>query len=302
MNVLVTGGHGFIGRYLLSKLCQRGHNVTVLDMQPKPAAVIGISYDHYEGDLLDSQWLETVWPSNADAIVHLVGLADAGEAQKEPDKSFELNVVSLEKVLEVCRTKGKSRVLVPSTAAVYGVTHNLPVAEDVEPSPTNVYAWHKLMAEQLLKAYSQAYGIQCVAFRLFNVYGRGHKGVIDLALRKAHLGEPLEIKGADQLRDFVYAGDVVEAMVKVVEQSTLEHTVLNIGSGQGISIRKVVSLIAQLYPSLDVVYRDDVDTVCYDSEADIVRASTLLNWAPNAGAEFMKTIVKQEMMYEHAPQ
>ena len=300
MKVLVTGGHGFIGRYLLSRLSEQGHDVTVLDMQPKPPEVIGISYVYHQGDLLDKRWLEAVWPSNVDVVIHLVGMADAGAAQKEPDRSFELNVVSLERVLEACRTKSKSRILVPSTAAVYGVTHTLPVAENVEPAPTNVYSWHKLMGEQLLNAYSQAYGMECVVFRLFNVYGRGHKGVMDLVLRKAQRKERLEITGADQLRDFVYAGDVVDAIVKVVNQSTIGHRVLNIGSGQGISIRHVVSLIAQLCPSLDVVYRDDVDMVCYDSEADISRASKLLNWVPNVGAEFMKKIVKQEMMYEHA--
>ena len=298
MHVLVTGGHGFIGRYLLTSLCQRSHTVTVLDMQSKPPEFDEISYDHHEGDVLDRKWLKEVWPSKVDTVVHLVGLADAGIAQKDPDRSFRLNVLSLQQVLEACREWGGGRILLPSTAAVYGITRDLPVAENVQPMPTNVYAWHKLMAEQLLKAYSQAYGLQYMVFRLFNVYGRGHKGVIDLALRKAHLREPLEVQGTEQLRDFVYAGDVVDAIVKVIEGDTGEHTVINIGSGQGMPIKRVLSLVSELYPHLRIIHRNGLTTGRYDSQADITLATSLLDWSPRAGTEIMKKVIQREMIYD----
>ena len=298
MRVLVTGGHGFIGRYLLTSLCQKGHTVTVLDMQSRPPEFEEISYEHHEGDVLDRKWLKEVWPSKVDTVVHLVGLADAGVAQKEPDKSFWLNVLSLERVLEACREWGGGRVLLPSTAAVYGTTRDLPVTENVQPLPTNVYGWHKLMAEQLLKAYAQAYGLQYTVFRLFNVYGRGHKGVIDLALRKAHLRESLEVQGTGQLRDFVYAGDVVDAIVKVIEGDTGEHRVINIGSGQGMPIQRVLSLVNELYPHLRIIHRDGLTTGYYDSQADITLATSLLDWSPSAGTEFMKKVIKREMIYD----
>jgi nucleoside-diphosphate-sugar epimerase len=235
MRVLVTGGHGFIGSHLVRGLAGNGYDVSVLDLGPPPADLASVDYRFIQGDLFDPEEATRAWDPAPEVVVHLVGLADAGEAQRDPDRSFRLNVVSTERVLEMCRLSPPQRLIVPSTA---------------------IYGWHKWLVETLVQAYARCYGIPYTILRLFNVYGRGHRGIIHLALTRAREGQPLSVFGAEQLRDFVYAGDVLDALTRVIEVPAACDRVLNIGSSEGLTIREVIGLVREVCPELDVRFEE----------------------------------------------
>ena len=290
--VLITGASGFIGQSLVKKFKNEGHDVSIYDLE----APVVASKKYVKGDIFDFEKLRSAVKEH-DVIIHLVGLANAGIAQREPAKSFRLNVVSLQNVLEACRPYGGKKLLFPSSAAVYGMTEDLPIKESLPPNPTNVYSWHKFLCERMIEAYHDNFGLEYVILRLFNVYGEGNKGVINVFLEKAAKGETIESFGPFQYRDFVYAGDVAEAFYKSAVYEKARDKIINIGSGKGTQIREILDLVCEIYPTAKWVYRKE-EFPMYDSIADVTLAKILLDYEPHASKEFMKKVIIEEMMPE----
>ncbi|MCL0044411.1 NAD-dependent epimerase/dehydratase family protein [Dehalococcoidia bacterium] len=298
MHITITGGHGFIGQHLTRRLCEQGHKVFVLDLYARPASIKDLSYNYQIGDVLDPEWLQSVWPDSTDVVFHLIGLADALESQKDPSRSFSLNVLSTERILEVCRANPVKRFVALSTAAIYGKISILPVDENTPAAPTSIYGWHKHLVEILVQAYGRCYKVPFTILRLFNVYGRGHKGIISLALTHARNSTQLNLFGADQLRDFIYVGDVVEALTRVAESPEASNRIMNIGSGDGLSVRDAVEMVRVLYPSLLISYNDADEANLYDSIADINQAQLLLKWSPSNSRLKIPETIRTEMLEE----
>lgn len=294
MRVLVTGGHGFIGRHLVPTLLRRGHSVTVVDILPKPASLQSCQYAFHQGDLLDDAWLQEVWPKEEDAVIHLVALPNMGAAQADPDRSFTISILSLERVLERCRAAKPLRVLLPSAAAVYGSNPPVPAAEDASICPTNIYSYHKRMAELLLQSYAESFGFGYTVLRLYNVYGQGQQGVIGLAVKAAKSGQTFNLSGGEQLRDFVYVGDVADAFALAVESPEASNRVFNIGSGMSLTVRQIVGVVKDVYPQL-VIQEAPTTGAQFHSVADNRLAQRLLGWRPHASVDFLKERIAQEM-------
>lgn len=290
--VLITGGSGFIGQHLAKKFLDSGHYVTIFDITEPTLDELKTTY--MSGDVFNNEKINEVIKDN-DVVIHLVGLADAGIAQKDPVESFRLNVLSLQNVLEACRRSGEKKLIFPSSAAVYGITEDLPVKENFPLNPTSMYSWHKYLCEKLIKAYHDNYGIDYVILRLFNVYGAGHKGVIEIFLEKAKNGKTIESFGPYQYRDFVYAGDVAVAMYQAAIYEKVNNRAVNVGSGRGVQIRELLDLICEIYPKAKWVETKAKFTV-YDSIADITLAKILLDFRPHDTLEFMKEVIKKEMV------
>ena len=288
--VLITGGTGFIGQSLVKAFEKAGHYVCVFDVKcPTSTHVKCIKSDIFDFEKLADA------VKNYDVIIHLVGLADARAAQKEPAKSFKLNVASLQNLLEACRINGNKKLVFPSSAAVYGITKTLPVREDFIPHPTNVYSWHKYMCEKMIRCYRDNFGLKYVILRLFNVYGKGNKGVIELFLRKAARGEIIEGFGLHQYRDFIYAGDVAEAFLKSAVYKKASNKIINIGSGRGTQIKEILDLVCEIYPNTKWIQKKE-KAITYDSIADITLAKTLLDYNPHVSREFMRKTITKEML------
>lgn len=287
--VLITGGSGFIGQHLMKKFIEGGQEVYVYDSQPPVILEKTIT-----GDIFDSEKLRAA-VQECDIIVHLVGLADAGTAQREPTQSFRLNVESLQNVLEACRLCGGKTLVFPSSAAVYGTTEDLPIKESFPLRPTNIYSWHKYLCERLILAYHDNFGLNFVTLRLFNVYGKGNKGVIGVFTEKAKKGETIESFGAHQYRDFIYAGDVAEALWKAAIYEKATNRAINIGSGEATQIRDILNLICEIFPQAKWVEKK-AKFVMYDSIADITMAKILLDFKPHTSRDFMKKIIIEEMV------
>jgi UDP-glucose 4-epimerase len=291
--ILVTGGSGFVGSHLVRKFSENNYQVTIFDvMEPKFKTDPNISY--VKGDIFDIDSLKTTMESH-DVVVHLVGLADAGVAQKNPMKSYQLNVLSLQNVLEVCRLCGNKKIVFPSSAAVYGITEDLPIKESFPLQPTGIYAWHKLICEKMVQAYMKNYGINYVILRFFNVYGKGNEGVIGIFIDKAKKGQEIESFGPFQYRDFVYTGDVAEAVFRSVAYEKAMNRIINIGSGRGIQIRDILNVVCELFPKAKWIEKK-ADFIMYDSIADITLAKILLDFNPHSSLDFVKKVIQEEMI------
>ena len=287
--ILITGGSGFIGQHLVKRFIESRQEVYVYDSQPPL-----ISDKTIMGDIFDTEQLRSA-VEKCDTIIHLVGLADSGVAQSEPAQSFKLNVETLQGVLEACRLCGGKNLIFPSSAAVYGVTEDLPIKESFPLKPTNIYSWHKYLCEKLIRAYQENFGVNFVILRLFNAYGRGNKGIIGLFAEKAQKGEMIESFGPYQYRDFVYAGDFAEALYKAAMYEKATNRVVNIGSGEGTQIRDILNLVCEIFPKAKWVEKKANFTM-YDSIADITLAKILLDFEPHTSRDFMKKIIMEEMI------
>ena len=285
--VLVTGGSGFIGQHLMRRLAESNIEACVYDTEENAQG-----YGKYiRGDVFDFDKLKEV-VKNYDVVVHLVGLADAAACQKNPMKSFKLNILSLQNLLEACRF-GNKKIIFPSSAAVYGITDDLPIREKCPQNPTNVYSWHKYICEELIKSYHDNFGLEYVILRVFNAYGKGSKGVINFFIEKAKKNELIELFGPYQFRDFVYAGDVAEALFQSIIYEKANNKIINIGSGRAIQIKELVELICnEIFPGAKWTYKKS-EFVMYDSIADITLARILLNFKPHTSKSFMKKILER---------
>ena len=157
MKVLITGGSGFIGGHLRSKL-------KALEMQ---------NYDLLEGnDIKDAQKL-TNSAKGFDAIVHLAALIRVAECELKPKETLETNFIGTLNVLEAARKNGIKNVVFASSAAIYGEQAIVPTHENVTLKPTSIYAISKIAAEQAIDYYRQKYGLNITSFRIFNVFGQG---------------------------------------------------------------------------------------------------------------------------------
>lgn len=265
MNILVTGGAGYIGSATAEALVQAGHEVTVYDSLitgHRAAVPQGASF--IEADLGDgSALLQTLNEQGFEAIMHFAAFIEAGESMKDPGRFYHNNVTNSLTLMEVAVRAGVKRFVLSSTAAVYQSSDD-PLTEESPLGPTNVYGHTKLMVEQALDWYRQIHGLHFAALRYFNACGalpgRGEahqpeSHLIPLVMR-VPLGqrEAAQIYGTDYptpdgtcIRDYIHIADLVSAHLLALEGlSDLDHLVYNLGSGNGYSVREVIETARQV--------------------------------------------------------
>ncbi|HET9093106.1 MAG TPA: NAD-dependent epimerase/dehydratase family protein [Acidimicrobiales bacterium] len=238
MRVLVTGGAGFIGRQLVSRLLERGDEVTVVDL--KARADEGVR--HVQGDLRDPATTTEALADGTDAVVHLAALTRVLDSISDPDGVFRTNVLATHYLLERCRELEVPSFVFASTNAVVGDVGTKVIVEDMPLRPLTPYGATKAAAENLMSAYSAVYGLKTVALRFTNVYGRGMQvkdSVIARMMRAALSGGGIPIYGdGRQVRDYVYIADVVKAIELAVDLEASDTLV--IGSGESFSVLELV--------------------------------------------------------------
>ncbi|GAB7011581.1 NAD-dependent epimerase/dehydratase family protein [Halorubrum trueperi] len=249
--VLVTGGAGFIGSHLSARLAV-DNDVRVLDdfstgdrdAVPETATVI-------EGDVSDPAVVERAM-TGVDTVFHLAAVVSVEESVSEPTRSHRVNVDGTLAVLEAARDAA-ARVVLASSAAVYGNPSSLPVTVDEPMTPRSPYGADKVAADTYARAYEASYGVPIVALRYFNAYGPGQRGpysgVVEAFLERAEAGQPLVIHGdGEQTRDFVHVSDVVRANLAA---ATTEHTgtSYNVGTGESASVSELADIVADAFGS-----------------------------------------------------
>jgi len=252
MRVLITGGAGFVGSHLSEALLERGDEVSVLD-NLSTGSIDNIKHlkahpkFHYTIDSVTNEPLLAELIDASDVVVHLAAAVGVKLIVEAPVHTIETNVHGTEVVLKHANKK-KKLVLIASTSEVYGKSVAVPFREDADlvlgPSVKHrwAYACSKLIDEFLALAYWKERKLPVIIVRLFNTVGPRQTGqygmVIPNFVRQALSGQPITVFGdGTQSRSFTYVGDVVKAMVALIDEPRAVGQVFNIGNGQEISMR-----------------------------------------------------------------
>jgi UDP-glucose 4-epimerase len=265
MNILVTGGAGYIGSATAEACIQAGHQVTVYDsLVTGHHAAVPEGAAFVQADLSDSHALvETFTNQKFDAILHFAAFIEAGESMKDPGRFYHNNFTNTLALIETAVRAGVARFVLSSTAAVFQSSEE-PLTEESPLGPTNVYGHTKLLVEQALDWYRQIHRLHFAALRYFNACGampnrgeahRPESHLIPLVLQ-VPLGkrESANIYGTDYptpdgtcIRDYIHIADLVSAHLLALE-GLAEHDrlIYNLGSGTGYSVREVIETARQV--------------------------------------------------------
>jgi UDP-glucose 4-epimerase len=250
MQVLVTGGAGFIGSNLVAELCARGHGVTVLDnlssgshvnLEPFP----GVRF--IEGDIRNEVVVANA-VAGAEVVFHLAASVGNQRSIEHPLDDAAVNVLGTLVVLEVARSAGVRKIVASSSAGIFGELKTLPIREDHPAEPDTPYGCSKLCMEKVCLAYAKLYPMEAVCLRYFNVYGPNQRfdaygNVIPIFVFKGLKGQPITVFGdGEQTRDFVNVKDVVQANINAANARGVSGA-YNIGGGQRITINCLVDLL-----------------------------------------------------------
>ncbi len=240
--VVVTGGTGFVGRAVVSAFRSRGHQVTVVDRQPHPDAVVS----SVVGELADPQTLDTALDGGDVAgVVHLAAITSVLRSMEQPALTYQANVAVTQMLLEGCRSRGIDRMLMASTNAVVGDVGHRRVDETVPLAPLTPYGATKAACEMLLSGYAGAYGMATCALRFTNIYGPGmeHKdSFVPRMMRAALSGDTISVYGdGHQQRDLVHVDDVVAAIVAAWQRRFTGTAI--IGAGESVSVLEMIEAV-----------------------------------------------------------
>lgn len=253
---LVTGGCGFIGSHLADRLLAVGHAVTILDnlssgtLTNKPAAASLVV-----GDVADPEAVRTAM-EGVDGVFHLAAVASVQRSQELWAETHRTNLSGAVTVFEAARDArqgGPVPVVYASSAAVYGDNPNTPLSEEATPRPLSAYGVDKLGCELHGRVAWAIQGVPTVGFRFFNVYGprqdplSPYSGVISIFARRVARGEEVQIHGdGQQVRDFVFVGDVVRILALAMERRMLGAQVFNLCTGRPTSLIMLLEVLQEL--------------------------------------------------------
>ena len=247
MHVLVTGGAGFIGTHLVRTLLEDPTvTIRVLDNLSRGWNTFsGISrIEFLRGDIRDRRTVLAAM-DGIDLVYHLAAQSNVLGAVRDLDYSFAANVVGTYEVLSAARACGCRRLVFTSSREVYGEVAVLPVPESASLNPKNAYGASKAAGELYCRVFVES-GMDVVLFRLANVYGPGDSDrVIPRFVTNALAGLPLVIYGENKILDFVWIGDVVDALLKA-QTAPIAGQTLNIGSGEGIILPELAQSVLRV--------------------------------------------------------
>ncbi len=256
MNVLVTGGAGFIGSHVTERLLDRGDHVTIIDdfndfydpaIKRRNIDALGPRVRVAEVDICDAAKLrDTFQRERFEAIVHLAARAGVRPSLAHPQLYTQVNIIGTENLLELAHEFGVKKFVFASSSSVYGVGQPVPFREDAALlQPISPYAATKLAAEALTHVYHHLYGLNVTCLRLFTAYGPRQRP--DLAIHKftsAILrGKPVEMYGdSTTARDYTYSDDIVQGFLAALDRCA-GFEIVNIGESRTVQLRELIQLI-----------------------------------------------------------
>jgi UDP-arabinose 4-epimerase len=268
MNILVTGGAGYIGSHVCKALAQAGYTPITYDnlvnghhwaVQWGPLEV---------GDILDRKRLDEVFNKyNPTAVMHFAAYTNVGESAQDPGKYYRNNVTGTLALVETMRDHDIDKLIFSSTSAIYGIPETMLITEDHPQRPINVYGTSKLMIEEILRDYDRAYGLRSISLRYFNAagadpdskIGEAHKPethliplILDVACGKKSkitiFGNDYETPDGTCIRDFIHVSDLANAHLLGLQalESDEQTAAYNLSNGQGFSVSEILEVIKQV--------------------------------------------------------
>jgi UDP-glucose 4-epimerase len=247
MNILVTGGAGFLGHHLCRALSAKGHVVEVIDLKENK------EFKTHLADVRDAELMKNII-KDFDVVFHLASLIEAGESVKEPQRFVDYNITGTVSVLEAMRLNGIKTFIFSSSAAVYGEPERSPIEEDDRTIPINPYGMTKLAMEGLLRSYVESFEFTGVALRYFNLYGPGENHepethALPRFIKQIYDGSEVTVWGnGEHQRDFIYIDDIVSAHIQsidLVERKPNQYHYFNLSTEQPTSVIDAIHLVEQ---------------------------------------------------------
>lgn len=288
MRVCVTGGAGFVGSHLVQRLLAAGHEVLVLDdlSRPDSRPPAGASFERMDVCELDGM-KTSMTRFGPDAVAHLAARTAATASGAAAVRSAQINVVGTAAALEAARACGARRFVYVSSAAVYGDpdARALPLDEELPPVPIAPYGASKVAGEAYVWAYARLAGLAAVVLRPSNAYGPGQRADLEGGVvarfcdALATGGVPTIYGDGGQVRDYVYVGDVAEAMALALEADAAPGHAFNVSTGRGVSVNELFRRLAALAgfqgdPEHAPARHGDIR----DSRLSPARAERILGW------------------------
>lgn len=295
MNILVTGGAGFIGSHVCRHLLSEGHSVTLIDdfndyydpaIKRANVAALGGAATVVEGDIRNRDDVRNLFSGTAfDTVIHVAARAGVRPSVKDPQLYIDTNITGTHHLLEASRQSGVGRFLFASSSSVYGLAKTVPFSEDLAlPQTLSPYAATKLAGEHLCGNYSHLFGMRVVCLRFFTVYGPGQRP--DLAIHKftdsIHKGLPIPQYGdGSTRRDYTYIDDIVQGVLGALKYEGPLFDIFNLGENQTITLSELIREIEKGLGKKAVIERlPEQQGDMPLTSADITKARTLLGYNP----------------------
>ncbi len=296
MNILITGGAGFIGSTLADKLIKQ-NKIIVIDnfndyYDPKikennvKTNMDNQNYKLYKGDICDEHLVEKIFnENNIDCVVHIAARAGVRPSLENPLEYIKTNIYGTTNILDKMQKTNVKKLVFASSSSVYGnckaekFTEDLKVTEPISP-----YAATKSACEQIIYTYSKLYNSQAVCLRFFTVYGPKQRP--DLAIRKftelIEQNKPIPVYGdGTTMRDYTYIDDIIDGVISAINYDKTPYEIINIGGGSPVTLNEMIKTIEDVLNKEAIIERlpmqpGDVDKTV----SDITKAKNILNYCP----------------------
>ena len=266
--IFVTGGAGYVGSHCCKEFAAQGWNVVVYDNLSRGWRDLARWGELVEGDILDRDALQSaLTAAKPDVLAHFAALTYVGESVEDPALYYRNNTLGTFNILESMRAVGVDKMIFSSTAATYGVPHQVPMPEDHPQQPINPYGWSKLMVERMMDDYARAYGLRFASLRYFNAAGASPDGeigerhepethVIPLAAKGALssdyaftiFGDDFDTRDGTCVRDYIHVCDLGRAHAAaakyLMDGGAAEF--FNLGTGEGTTVKEIADAIEKV--------------------------------------------------------
>lgn len=295
MNILVTGGAGFIGSHIVDQCIAAGHEVAIVDNLWEEGGGktgnVNPRARFYRLDITDEEGLQRIFDEvRPEVVSHQAAQASVSISTRLPKLDAQVNVLGLLNVLTNCTRVGTRKIVFASSGATYGTPTSLPINEETPQRPESPYGITKMVTEYYLRYWQQAYGLAYTALRYGNVYGprqdpNGEAGVIAIFAKRFLARESVRIDwDGEQQKDYVYVGDVARANLLALERG--DNDIFCVGTGKGTSVNTIYDALADI-----TGYRPEIVRApkrpgdIYLAYFDCHKAAQGLGWQPSVSLE-----------------
>jgi UDP-glucose 4-epimerase len=290
--VLLTGGAGFVGRWLFEELSSDGYKIVVIDnLSNGKTANIHSGTEFYEIDISDEKALNSLPHYPYECIIHLAAQASNAISFIDPIEDLKSNQIGTLNLLVFCRNRKIKRIIYSSSMSAYGQPSEFPTPENYRMLPDSFYAVHKLAGEHYCRIFQKEYGIEYTIFRFYTVYGHGqnlanvNQGLLSIYLSYIINKQPILVKGSkDRIRDIIHVSDVVNAISLSLNAEVAKNKIYNLGSGESHTIEQLINMITSEFGyssgEYPVIYESGTPGDPFETQADISTISKDLNWQP----------------------
>ncbi|MBB6634693.1 NAD-dependent epimerase/dehydratase family protein [Cohnella thailandensis] len=285
MDVLITGGSGFIGSFVAERFHKEGHKIYIIDnLSTGRRENLTIPHKLYTLDVEDPKCDEVFQSVSPDVVIHLAAQVDVATSILRPQLDTQSNINGLVNMLQCAKKSGAGKFIFASSAAVYGKAEEIPLREDAPAEPLSPYGINKKMGEYYCAKWKEMYGLDTLCFRFSNVYGprqggRGEGGVVSIFAERIIEGRELTVYGdGGQTRDFIFVRDVVDAIYRGAMSGATG--VYNLSTQSQTSVNRLLETLGKFAELPKIAYSEPRPGDIYHSSLDNSRVKKDLDWVP----------------------